>query len=325
MKTVLRMTTVVGLLLGATTIANAEKLKELVVYTPPVGVGVLAVDAVENGALDKFADKVTVKAWNSPDKLRAGIMDGSIDITFVPSYAGANLYNKGIKFKLVNIVTGGLLNIISTDTTIKSIEDLKGKTIVVPFKNDMPDLVLRTLFKKSGLTIGKDVNVEYVATPTVAVKMALAGKAKTILLPEIAGTKVSLVAKKKKGIEFKFAVDIQKEWGRLMGGKPYIPQAGIAVRETFLEKNPELVRALHDALSSSADRLQSDKKLLMKRTEKLWPKSGPIFAKSISRWNLDVKTSMAVKPELEKFYSELKNLNPKIIGGKLPDNSFYYK
>ncbi len=63
----------------------------------------------------------------------------------------------------------------------------------------------------------------------------------------------------------------------------------------------------------------------MERAEELWPKNGPIFVKSIDKWNLNVQTSIAVKPELEKFYSELKVLNPKIIGSKLPDNGFYYK
>ncbi len=242
--------------------AAANKLKELVVYTPPIGIGVLAVDALKSRNFKKYVQKATAKIWNTPDKLRAGIIDGSIDITFIPSYVGANLYNKGIEFQLINIVTGGLLNIISTDSRMKTIADLKGKTIVVPFPNDMPDLVLRTLFKRAGMKVGKDVYVEYVSTPAVAVKMALAEKAQTILLPEIAGTKLSLAAKEKKGINFRFAIDIQEEWGRLMGGKSYIPQAGLAVRKSFANKYPEIICVLHRELVKSANRLRSNKKYL---------------------------------------------------------------
>lgn len=306
-------------------VAWADKLKELVVYTPPIGVGVLMVDAVKSPLVSQYAEKVTVKRWDSPDKMRAGIMDGSIDITFVPSYAGANLYNKGINFQLINVLTGGLLYVISRDHSIKTIDDLRGKTITVPFKNDMPDLVLQTLFKQAGLTIGTDVTVNYVATPNVAVKTALAGQAQTLLLPEIAATKVAVVAKQKQGFDFKSVVDIQSEWGRLMGGKAYIPQAGVAVRKTFVEKNPDLVRDLHKALVQSSKKLQSDKQRLIERTESLWPGQGPIFAKSIAKWNLDVQYSQDMRPELESFYTKLQDLNPKIIGGKLPDGGFYYK
>ena len=305
--------------------AWARKLKELNIYVPPVGVGVVMVDVAYSGTLDAYVDKVNVVRWDSPDQLRAGILDGSIDITFVPSYTGANFYNKGIKFQLMNIITGGILYIISTDKTIKDIGDLKGKTVVVPFQNDMPDLVLQVLLKKQGLRIGKDVTIKYAATPTVAVKMALAGKADTLLLPEIAGTKVKIMAKKKQNINFHHVVDIQKEWGRLLKTSPYIPQAGIAVRESFAKAHPKLVKAIQAQIKVSAKKLLSDNKRVVAMTEKLWKGQGKIFVKSINLWNIDVKSSYDVKSALESFYSVLKDLNPKIIGGKLPDIGFYMK
>jgi len=82
-------------------------------------VGLLMVDAAQDPSLKKYFKNINVKRWNTPDQMRGGVLDGSIDITFVPSYAGANLYNKGIDFRLMNIITGGILYVISTDASVK--------------------------------------------------------------------------------------------------------------------------------------------------------------------------------------------------------------
>ena len=300
-------------------------LKQLKLYTPPAGVGVLMVDIANSGVLSPYADTVEVVRWDNPDKLRAGIMDNSIDITFLPTYLGANLYNKGVPFRLLNVVTGGLLYVISRDSTIRTIDDLKGKTVLVPFKNDMPDLVLRSLLKKADMEIGQDITIEYVATPEIAAKMAILGKADTILLPEIAATKVTVMAMEKKNMRFSHVIDIQKEWGRIMQTDAYIPQAGVAVRQSFAEENPELVHALHDALHNSSRALLEDETRLEEMVEKLWKNQGPIFAESIHKWNMDVQDSGLVRSRLEYFFNILQDLNPAIIGGKLPDADFYYQ
>ncbi len=306
-------------------ISSDGKLKELTLYTPPAGVGVLMVDVVNSQALNKYVEKLNVVRWNNPDQLRAGIINGSMNITFLPSYVGAKLYNKGITFQLLNIVTGGLLYVISRDPSLKTIDDLRGKRIVVPFKNDMPDLVLRSLLTKISIKTSKDITIEYVATPEIAAKMAIAGKADTVLLPEVAATKVTLMSKKEQNIPFQYAIDIQKEWGRLMQTKNYIPQAGVAVRKSFAEKNPKLVKALHKALQEASTRLMKNEKHLKAMVEKLWPNQGVIFTKSIGKWNMNVQSSVVIRSDLEHFFKTLKALNPSIIGGKLPNDGFYYQ
>ena len=301
----------------------ASQLKTLKLYIPPVGVGLLMVDAAQNPSLKKYAKSVKVIRWNTPDQLRAGMLDGSIDITFVPSYVGANFYNKGIKFKLMNIITGGILYVMSTDANIKSIEDLKGQTVLVPFQNDMPDLVLQSMLQKLGLKIGTDVKIKYVPTPTMAVKMAISGQAKTLLIPEVAATKVQLVAKQKQGITFHRSIDLTEEYGRLFSTTNFIPQAGVAVRETFADQNPELVSALHQALKESAKALMKDQKRVIKMTETVWKKQGKVFVKSLPYWNINVQSAVEVQTEIEEFYQIMHKLNPAIIGGKLPPDKFY--
>ncbi|WP_223215652.1 hypothetical protein [Agrobacterium deltaense] len=43
------------------------------------------------------------------------------------------------------MLTTGFLYIVSKDETLNSSQSLSGKTLALPFKNDMPDFVLRRL------------------------------------------------------------------------------------------------------------------------------------------------------------------------------------
>ena len=303
-----------------TSYSYAKKIDKLDLFIPPVGIGLLIADAAKDQELKKYVNNINVVRWNNPDQLRAGIIDGSIDITFVPSYVAANFYNKGIKFKMLNIITGGILYIISTDKSIKTIQDLKDKTVVVPFQNDMPDLVLKAMIKKLKIN---NINIKYVTTPTVAVKMALSGKADTLLIPEVAGTKIQIIAKKKKGITFYRSINLSKEYGKIFNTKPYIPQAGVAVREEFANNHPKFLKALNETMKKSAKALLSDENRVIKITNSIWKNQGEIFAKSIKHWNMQVDSASKVKPEIEFFYNIMYNLKPAIIGGKLPSDDFY--
>ena len=55
---------------------------------------------------------------------------------------------------------------------ITSPQELVGKKILVPFKNDMPDIVLQALLKKLNIDINK-VDITYAATPTEAIGLFL--------------------------------------------------------------------------------------------------------------------------------------------------------
>ena len=317
-----KMRTLIGVLtvLMWTQFAWAGVKDSVTVHVPPVGVGLLMVDAAQDPSLKKYFKQIKIQRWNTPDQMRGGVLDGSINITFVPSYAGANLYNKGIDFRLMNIITGGLLYVISTDASLKKVEDLVGKTVVVPFPNDMPDLVLQAMIQKLQLN---GVNIKRVAAPPIAVKLAMSGQADTILLPEIAATKVMLGAKKKAGITFHRSIDLTKEYGRIFNTKAFIPQAGVAVRNSFWQQNKQFIGALQTAMENSAKALEKDPARIQKMTEIIWKGEGPIFAKSYAFWNVYVDDAKALRPEIEQFYKIMSTLNPAIIGGKMPDAGFY--
>ncbi len=312
-------TVLLGLVLSVSSV-YADTQKSVTIYVPPVGVGLLMVDAAQDPSLKQYYDTIKIVRWNTPDQMRSGVLDGSIDITFVPSYAGANLFNKGIDFRLMNIITGGILYVISTDKKVQNIEHLVGKTVVVPFPNDMPDLVLQAMIQKLQLN---GVHIKRVSAPPVAVKLAMSGQADTILLPEVAATKVIMGAQKKAGITFYRSIDMTAEYGRIFDTKPFIPQAGVAVRNSFYQQNKDFIGALQIALEKSAIALAKDSQRIKDVTETVWKGEGVVFAKSFPYWNVGVEDAQSLQPDIEKFYTIMGDLNPAIIGGTLPTSAFY--
>lgn len=75
---------------------------------------------------------------------------------------GAVLYQKtegNVQFCAIN--TLGVLYIVENgDVTVKSIEDLKGKTILATGQGSTPEMALTYLLAQHGLTIGEDVTVD---------------------------------------------------------------------------------------------------------------------------------------------------------------------
>ncbi len=106
---------------------------------------------------------------------------------------------------------------VSRDNNLKSLADFKGKEIVVPFREDMPDLVFKKLLKQQGLDPKKDFTLRYVSSPIDAMQMLilrrvdhalLAEPAISIALRKTGSFPISLVAP-----DLYRSVDLQDEWG----------------------------------------------------------------------------------------------------------------
>ena len=122
--------------------------EQFTVYGAPAMPSVTIAVAALQGKLAKQAD-VSLKVWRSPDQLRAGVASGQFKVMMSPSNVGVNLRNQGQKVGMVNILTNGITQLVCKGSVIASPQDLVGKKILVPFKNDMPDIVLQALLKKT--------------------------------------------------------------------------------------------------------------------------------------------------------------------------------
>jgi NitT/TauT family transport system substrate-binding protein len=296
--------------------------EQLTLWGPPAAPSVVLAQAIASGSLKDIDKSVVFRTWRTPDEMRAGLSSGKMQAVIVPSNVAANLYNRGLGVHLLNIMTRGLLYVVGKDELVR-IEDLAGKKIAVPFRNDMPDFILRRLLARVNLKIGKDIQFEYAGSPPEAMQMLLAGRVDAALLAEPGATAAILRAKVTLN-HFTRAIDCQKEWAKTIGGDGFIPQAGLAVTKPFMDKvGRHGLQTLQNALQAAVDVVINHPLRASLASAMELGVLSPIVAEAVPHSNLAALPASSIRPELEKFFSILAEDDPRIIGGKLPDDPFY--
>lgn len=303
------------------------KVEKLVVSGPFASVSHPILHMIETNALKDVADKLEFQVWKNPDELRAMTIKNSVDFVAVPTNTAATLHNKGVDIKLLSVSVWGILGMISRDDSLKTLKDFKGKKIAVPFRADMPDIVFKQLAKKEALDPQKDFELLYVATPADAMQMLIMRRVDHALLAEPA---ISMALRKTKSFPISVvapdlyrSVDLQKEWGEKFANNGDIPQAGIAVMGHVKDDN--LIKRFQEEYAKSLAWYKANPKEAGKLVAKtLTMLSEDAVSDSIEHVRLKSVASQDAKKELEFFFNILKEEDPKSIGEKLPQESFYY-
>lgn len=307
----------------------AENENKIVVAGPFASVSHPILHMIENDSLKDLNKKIEFKLWKNPDELRAIILNSNVDFIALPTNVAANLHNKDVDIKLLNVSVWGILAMISRNPNLKTLKDFKDKEIAVPFRADMPDIIFQELAKKQGLDPARDFKVRYVTNPIDAMQMLILRRVDHALLAEPA---ISIALRKTDSFPIKIvapdlyrSVDLQKEWARLFNTEAKIPQAGLAFLGDTKGKETLINRFLEEYDKSLTWYKNNHKKAakLVVKTLPMLEEEG--LADSIEHVTLENTNAYEAKEDLEFFFNVLKNNNPKLIGGKLPNESLYYK
>ncbi|MGD9805275.1 MAG: ABC transporter substrate-binding protein [Hyphomicrobiaceae bacterium] len=301
---------------------ESQRLPELTLWGPPAGPSITLVHAISAGHLADVAEKVTFKAWRNPDEMRAGLTSGSMQAVVVPTQVAANLFNRGLGVRLVNVMTDGLLYVIARDSSLTSISSLRGKKVAVPFRNDTPEFIFRRLLLANGMKAGPDLTVETTGTPIEAMQLLLAGRIDAAVVPEPAVS--AAIARGTLTLKSVSRVmDVQKLWREITKTDFPLPQAGLAVTTALSDKHPDLISRLQAGLvKATAEVIESPTTTTFDVASSLdlpWP----ILRLSIPWSNLVCRPAKEARPALEAMFSAIAEADASLLGGKLPAAEFY--
>lgn len=254
-----------------------------------------------------------------PELVQSRIMSGEADIAIVPTNLASVIYSKQKNIRLLGSIIWGNLYVISSEP-ISSINELKGKTIYSFGRNIVPDITSKEIFKRNGLDPDKDLNFEYVAAIVDIPPVFISGKAKIAIAAEPV---VSMIMTKKP--DTKIILDIPAEWKKFFGGESY-PQASVVVNAEFAKKHPEYVVSFLKELKESAVWVNQNTPQAADYSGKIGveiPK--PVLSKAIPKLNISFVEAEKARRAVEGYLKVLAEADPKFIGGKLPDDAFYYK
>lgn len=268
-----------------------------------------------------FGDNVEVdyEVINSPDLIASRIISGEIDIAVVPTNLAITLYNRGIDYKLAASSVWGVLYLVG-DEEIGSWEELKGKEIHTMGRGLTPDIVLRYLLTSNGLDPEHDVQLNYMGETTEVASSFIAGKSSIALIPEPALTNV-LTRKENTVILF----DLQEEWSKLNQGNSSYPQASLIIKNDLIEKHPDFVEAFLIEYEESINWLAGNLQTAGQYSEELETglSKGAVI-NGFPRTNIAYKSAKDAKGAIEEYLRVLYDYSPEVIGGKLPDEGFYF-
>lgn len=304
--------------------ANGERAKiKVAALKGPSAVGLLQL--MERS---ESTDTVTYNDYEytiagAPDQLVGAIVKGEYDIAVLPTNLAATLYNKTEgKIKLATINTLGVLYLVEAGDSIKTVADLKGKTIYSTGKGSTPEFVLNYVLEQNGLKVGTDVQVEYKSEHTELAALMAAGQAEIALLPQPFVT--TALAQNDK---LRVALDMTKEWDTATGGTSALTMSGMVIQQKLIDENPDAVTAFLAEYANSTlystEPINLDEVAEMAVKRELIP-SAAVAKKAIPQCNIVFMSGDEMKQAASGFLQVLFDANPQSVGGKLPDEGFYY-
>ncbi|MGN9838693.1 ABC transporter substrate-binding protein [Nonomuraea sp. H19] len=200
------------------------------------------------------------------------LLSGALDATLQNYVSGLVAVSQGKKIKLIADASQGAPNtfniMVPKDSAIKTVADLKGKTVAVNTLNNIATLAVETQLKVAGLTKA-DVNYKEIPFPEMgnALKTGLAD-AGWMVEPFITSTQTT--------------DGFRKLADTMTGQTENFPISGWSVTEEWAQKYPKTVAAFQRAIAKALKDLSTDRKELEKAL--------PLYTK------IDAKTASVITP-----------------------------
>lgn len=259
---------------------------------------------------------------NEPRQVQAMMLEESVDFAVLPSTLGALLYNKTGNYILAGIPVWGTLYLFGSDTSINTWNDLKGKKVSLMGRGMTPDIMFRYLAERNGLEPDRDMELDY-SFPT-HIELANAISAGVSELGVISEPMVSLVMARNPSV--RPLINFNREWIRLFGPGTPFAQTALLVHRNFAEEHPDIVNEYLKKLNESIQRVNKfpheSARLIVRHN--ILPDTS-IAERSIPRSNLHFSYAGEEMNGIHEYFKVFYTFNPLILGGKLPDEEFYFK
>lgn len=289
--------------------AHAADAINIAVLKGPTGMGAAQLIAANEKGESEGSYNFTIAG--APDAIMPQMITGELDMAALPTNTIALLNSRtegAVQMLAVN--TLGVLYVLERGDTVSSVADLAGKTVVSAGRGSTVEAVAGHLF-------GDDVTVEYVSEHTEAIAQAIAGNYDLVLIPEPHVT--SLLSQ---DAGFRIAIDLTAAWEEATGAP--LPMGGIAVRTAFAEESPDAVAAFLAEYAQSVAMANEDPEATAEVIEQYDIMKAAVAKQAIPRSNMVCMTGDEMKAALEAFYTVLMDGNAELMGGSMPDASFYY-
>ena len=255
------------------------------------------------------------------DELVGKIANGDLDIALVPANVASVLYNKTQgNVTVLDINTLGVLYVVASDDSIKSMADLKGRTIYMTGKGTTPEYVMNYLLKENGLGSG-DVDLQFKSEATEVASILKQDSSAIGVLPQPFATAACI-----QNADLKTVLDLTEQWDMLNKDSGSMLVTGVTlVRSDFLRENRSPIEDfLKDHAESALFTSGHPEEAAALIAAQGIVEKAPIAQKALPYCNIVCITGQEMKDALSGYLSILMEQDAKSIGGQMPGDDFYY-
>ncbi|MBQ4037617.1 MAG: PhnD/SsuA/transferrin family substrate-binding protein [Clostridia bacterium] len=291
----------------------------IMAMTGPTGMGLAELMHNDKAGSGNGLD-YSVELVSSPDQVIPAFVQGNVDIAAVPINLASVLYaktNGGVKIICAN--TLGVLYMLENGDSVKSVADLRGKTIYAPNPGSTPEYILRYVLKENGIDPDKDVTLEFLTGgDEVAAKLASTPGA-VGMLPE--PKKSAFLST---NTQFRVALDMTEEWNKVAGEGNKLVQGVFVAAATFADEMDWAVRTFMEDYNRSQSFVNTNELGAEYVVEAGIIPKAPLAKKAIPGCNITFLDGQAMKDAVTKCLQVLFDANPASIGSAMPSDDIFY-
>ena len=328
-KKFLTLLLVFSLVLGIMLFSACHKEEEGYTLAAPDGAPALAIACLS----DKISTSDTIYTLNKKIVPASNINAEALtsDLAIVPANFAAKMFNEGADIKLLAVVTNGNLFVTSSqENKITDIDGLVGKLVYSIGQGSVPDMIFKTLLKNKNIKFSLGENAQ---EGVVTIKYCANGSAVNSYL---------LDAKRRGEEEYGVSAepdvqtgisnglyevfDLQKLWSANSDDEFVGYAQAVLVAKSSVCEDSKFVEKLLKEFTKNQTTLLDDASLAQSNIKDIYPQTSlqGLNKEVIARCNINTISMESGRAYYEKTLQAVMAINSNAIGGKLPEESFYY-
>jgi NitT/TauT family transport system substrate-binding protein len=270
----------------------------------------------ENPTIENKRIELIIK--DEPQQIQALMIQNKLDFAVLPTIMAANMYNKGVNYRMMACPVWGSLYILSNNPQITKIEDLKGTKLAIFGQGATTDVLMQ---REIGLNRLENLKLDYTYNTNATLGMALQNN--IIENAVISEPLVSIILNKNPKTHIVSKLNCQEFFGN--SDIDIFTQTAFLVQSSLIKNDGELVDVVNQLYISSCNFINDEPvnaaKLLVKHG--FFENAATAMA-SIRLSNIKYISAFAIEHEVERYLKIFYEFNPASVGGKIPDKNFIY-
>ncbi|MBQ7160063.1 MAG: ABC transporter substrate-binding protein [Treponema sp.] len=260
---------------------------------------------------------------NEYEEVLSALIQGDAPIGVLPVEAAAKVFAQvSTSIVALGVCGNGDLYVASKNSALTSLSHLKGKTVAGVSQGTAADYAVRYLLKKAGVPVGENddsVHLDYSVAPADMTAALQKGTVQYAIMQEPYMTVAEI-----KGNDISRSIDFQKEYASFEDGASF-PVFLLVANANFMVENKDLVQAFVNAYKKATDWTNAKPAQAAALVQKHnLGMIAPVVVRSIPYASYVWVDAKSAASDIERVLKICLDANADSIGGKLPDETFYY-